>query len=455
VNEPEFEFDLDDIPDPNVPAPTPDEPTGDLIQSSHETELGSSLDSNLGFTFLDLDETDGTVEAPKPEEVDLTAPGTRFGDYEATGMLGEGAMSVVLRGRHVETGTEVAIKILQERMERNQTVRERFRREATAVADLRHENVIRAYLYGIAFNQPFMVLELLEGGSVGDLLSELKEAGERLTVDRAVHIAAHTLAGLEAAHAQGLLHRDIKPDNLLLDPVGRVKIADFGLVKLLGGDDAQQLTRVGARLGTPLYMSPEQAMGDPLNDRTDVYSAGLVLYELLTGEVPLRSRSALDMYEMRVSSPPPQASEVRDDVPPEVDQALALMLQPNPNKRASASEAFRALEACLPSPVERALVRVTDPEGQTFDFEMLVGDRVVLGRSSASSDVQIADRELSRRHCKLTLTPLGLQVEDLGSTNGTFLESHRLVELARAAPGERIFLGDSQIEFALSDVGFD
>jgi serine/threonine protein kinase len=424
--------------------------------------LEEELEAARG-TFLDLDAdanewTSAGVALPKKGDHELTLKGqltrvgTRYGPFEVTGTLGEGAMSVVLRGVHTRTGTPVAIKVLWvdmtpfKKLSDNQatlaeaTIRERFRREAIAVSQLRHPNVISVFSFGIHKNHPFMVLELLEGGSVKDLIQ--REGA--IPPHQAVDLGLGILAGLEAAHVQGFLHRDVKPDNLMLDATGRVKVVDFGLVRLVGGENP--LTRVGSSLGTPLYMAPEQGEGSDVDARADVYAVGATLYQLLTGTPPFRAKNVIELAAMK-AGPPPSLRERRPEIPEAIDHVVQRMLAPRPDDRyATAGEARQALAEALPR-IAQFEVTLGTPTG-TQKLVMPEGSIVLLGRSAKRVDVAIDDPSLSRCHCLLQATAHGLSVVDLNSSNGTFVGGRRIRHTQPLRNGEEVRVGDTALQLS-------
>jgi hypothetical protein len=229
--------------------------------------------------------------------------------------LGRGAMSAVWLAEDTELGRRVAVKTLGPTADR-----ERFTREARAVAALSHPNICALYDYGETGGRPYMVLEHLPDGSLEDRLA----AGRPLADADTQRIAAEIAAGLAHAHDRGLVHRDLKPANILFDGEGRAKIADFGIARM-GGTGT--LTEAGTVLGTASYISPEQASGEPAGPASDVYSFGVVLFRMLTGRLPFSGRNAMDVVRMHRDDPPPAVTDVRADAPPALaalaDHALA------------------------------------------------------------------------------------------------------------------------------------
>jgi serine/threonine-protein kinase len=359
-------------------------------------------------------------------------------------------MSIVLAARHKETRQPVAIKILwvdfssyknlasEHKTLAEATARERFRREAIAISRLRHPNIISVYSFGIQKNHPFMVLERLDQGTIRDLL----ERGE-LPIHQAVEMALGLLSGLECAHAQGFLHRDVKPENVMLDANGRVKIADFGLVRLLEGGDA--LTRMGSALGTPNYMAPEQAAGLDVDERADLYAAGATIFTLLCGSPPFAgAKNLLQLADMKAEDPP-SVRDQRADVPESVDAVVRRLLAPRAEDRySSASEASAALAAALPR-VRRFAVTLKTAE-QEHTADMVEGSILLLGRSAKRVDFSILDPNLSRCHCLIQATAHGLVIVDLNSSNGTYVGKRRITCTQPLRNGEVVEVGETSME---------
>jgi eukaryotic-like serine/threonine-protein kinase len=263
------------------------------------------------------------------------------GRYELEELVGAGGMSSVFKARDTLLERHVALKILHQHFTEDDQYVERFRREARAVASLSHPNIVTILDRGEDEGRQFIVFELVEGRTLAEVLHE----EGRLPVQRAVEIAIQIARGLGFAHEQGLVHRDVKPQNVILNGDGRAKVTDFGIARSL---DVQGVTHSGAVLGTSNYIAPEQASGQPVDRTTDVYSLGVVLFELLTGEVPFPGESFVAVAMQHVSEPPPSVLEVRPDVPVRVARAVDRALEKAPAERFPTMDAFAAeLQACL------------------------------------------------------------------------------------------------------------
>ena len=227
------------------------------------------------------------------------------GRYRVLAQIGRGGMGVVYRVEHVTLKKELALKLLLPELGRSEELARRFEREAEAAARLSHGNIIQVTDFGrTADGQLFLVMELLEGPSLAEVLT----GGTALPVDRALHIERQILRALEHAHQAGVVHRDLKPDNIVLvERDGEsdvVKLLDFGIAKLSGPDEtpgAEVLTQAGMIYGTPAYLSPEQALGEPIDKRADLYAAGIILYEMLAGRRPFVATSALELVSMHIT----------------------------------------------------------------------------------------------------------------------------------------------------------
>ncbi|MBD0348607.1 MAG: serine/threonine protein kinase [Thermoleophilia bacterium] len=263
------------------------------------------------------------------------------GRFELEQIVGSGGMATVYRAHDRLLERTVAIKILHEQFARDEDAVARFRREARAVAQLTHPSIVTVIDRGEEDGRPYIVFEYVEGETLKQLL--LREGA--LPVERALETALEIARALEAAHRRGLLHRDVKPQNVLLAEDGRAKVTDFGIARARGADG---LTITGTVLGTSDYIPPEQARGEPTGAPADVYSLGAVLYELLTGEVPYEGDNPVTVAMRHVRDPVPSVRNHRRDVPERVDGLVRRALAKDPADRfASMSEVIAELEACL------------------------------------------------------------------------------------------------------------
>ena len=268
--------------------------------------------------------------------------GTPIGEYVLEGLLGIGGFARVYRATHPVLNTRVAIKVLSRALSLDAEARGRFVQEARAASRIEHPNVVRVLGFGvIPDGRAYQIMELVEGMSLDD--APRPDPAEVLVLLREV------AAGLAAAHAAGIVHRDLKPANILLSRTG-AKLADFGIAKALEDDSAQHLTRTGATLGTPVYMSPEQALGRGIGIASDLYSFGVVAFELLTGQPPFEAASPLETMMMHVQTPAPVASAIAPGLGTRFDRALAAMLQKHPEDRPATIDACIAALDGPPAP---------------------------------------------------------------------------------------------------------
>jgi eukaryotic-like serine/threonine-protein kinase len=267
--------------------------------------------------------------------------------------LGSGGMAVVYQAFDRELERDVAFKVMAENRAADAEFRERFLREARVAARLSHPNIVNVYDCGEVDGRPFMVMELVEGVTLAD---EIVQRG-RLEVPEAVALARQVCAGLEHAHEHGLIHRDIKPRNLILRPDGLVKIADFGIARSV---DGTQLTAAGTVLGTAVYAAPEQASGERVTTAADIYSLGAVLYELISGRPPYRFETLPELVLKQRTGRVRSLRDLADDVPSRVDELVLRCLSPEPSARPPSAAAV-AEELGPGTDTERATV-VMRPE---------------------------------------------------------------------------------------------
>jgi eukaryotic-like serine/threonine-protein kinase len=262
------------------------------------------------------------------------------GRYELEELVGSGGMSNVFRAHDRLLERTVALKILHEQYTRDEDYVERFRREARAVAQLTHPNIVTVIDRGEQDGRQFIVFEYVDGQN----LKELSARGP-LDAREAIGLALQVAHALSFAHTRGLVHRDVKPQNVLLNDEGQAKVTDFGIARSL---DVHGVTQTGTVLGTSDYIAPEQARGQKVDPKTDIYSLGVVLYELLTGEVPFSGDNFVAVAMRHVSEPPPSVLEQRPDCPVRLDLAIQRAMAKDPADRfASMGEFCTELEACL------------------------------------------------------------------------------------------------------------
>ena len=278
--------------------------------------------------------------------------GTTLGNYQIIQEIGRGGMAVVYRAFQPSLRRYVAIKVLPEYLQVDPEFVARFQREARAAAQLSHPNVVTIYDVGEQAGVHYIAMEYLEGGSLLDRL-----ARGPLRSGEALQIVEQVGSALDFAHSHGLIHRDIKPANILFSADNRPKVTDFGIAR---AGDTSRLTRAGTMLGTPEYMSPEQAEGRPVDYRADLYALGVILYEMLTGRVPFHADTPHAIVYALIHQPPPPPRQLRPDLPPAVEAVLLKALAKRPNDRfqrgADMATALRGAAALPPVAAPRAAV---------------------------------------------------------------------------------------------------
>ena len=283
------------------------------------------------------------------------APQEISGRYRIERRLGAGGMSTVFLAQDTVLERPVAVKLLAEHLADDAAFVERFQREALSAARLQHPNIVQVFDYGLdtPSHRHFIVMEFVDGPSCADLLRDQK----RLEIAQAVWIARDACHGLDYAHRAGVVHRDVKPGNLLLSSEsGATKLADFGIAKAA---EQTRITQVGSVLGTAAYLSPEQAHGEEAGPRSDTYSLGVCVYQLLTGRLPHEYGSLTELALKQREEPIEPISDLRPEVPFELDLAVRVALERDPADRyASALELARALEAGLQGQATEATQRL-------------------------------------------------------------------------------------------------
>src|SRR4051812_34759505 len=262
--------------------------------------------------------------------------------YELEELVGTGGMSSVFRAHDRLLDRKVALKILHEQYTADEDYVERFRREARSVAALSHPNIVTVIDRGEHEERQFIVFEYVDGENLKRLIQRRGPA----PVSTALELAMQIARGLSFAHQQGLVHRDVKPQNVLLNGDGRAKVTDFGIAR--SRDVQQGMTQTGTVLGTSDYIAPEQAQGQRVDEHTDVYSLGVVMYELLTSEVPFPGENFVAVAMRHINEPPPPIRDKRPDVPPRVEAAIQKAMAKDPADRfPTMAEFCSELEACL------------------------------------------------------------------------------------------------------------
>ena len=256
--------------------------------------------------------------------------------YEITQLLGEGGMSYVYKAIDKQLQRTVAIKTLKPNYVEQEKFVERFKREAQTAANLNHPNIVQIFDGGIG-DEPFFVMEYIEGNTLTSIIANKRT----ISMNDILFIGAQVSSGLQAAHSKGLVHRDIKPGNIMITPEGKVKVTDFGIVSLQ--NEESDITKTGSILGTASYISPEQAQGKPVSKESDLYSLGTVLYELITGRPPFEGDTPIATATKHITDKPEKLSTYRANIPKGIENAVLKLLHKYPKDRFKNAEDLRAV----------------------------------------------------------------------------------------------------------------
>lgn len=269
--------------------------------------------------------------------------GTTLGPYQVIALLGKGGMGQVYRARDPRLGRDVAIKVLSATLSEAPGYLERFRREARAIAQLNHPNIVSIYDYGEQGNTTYLVMPLIQGGTLRDVLAQRG----MLPLGEAVPLLEQIGGALHYAHERGLVHRDVKPANILVGPDGRALLSDFGIVRVVQGEDTNStLTHTGAFVGSPEYAAPEMVLGQAIDRRVDVYALGMMLFQMLTGRTAFSAATPVQLLMMQAQAQPPSPRSLNPAIPPAVEAVILKALAKSPDQRyRSAAEFVAALRA--------------------------------------------------------------------------------------------------------------
>ena len=252
--------------------------------------------------------------------------GQIVGNYKIEAKLGEGGMGAVYKGVDTMLDREVAIKALRPELASQTSVVERFRSEAVTLAKLNHPNIAALYTMFRQGEELYMVLEFVRG----ETLDTIMQRRAALPAEEAIPVFCQVLDGIDHAHELGVVHRDIKPANIMLTENGKLKVLDFGIARLLG---SARMTRAGNIIGTLEYMAPEQVKGQETDGRSDIYALGMMLYEMLTGQLPFQTENEFELMMLQTETMPPSPREINPNIPVEVEEAIMRAIQKNPNDR--------------------------------------------------------------------------------------------------------------------------
>lgn len=331
----------------------------------------------------------------------------RIGAYRLIRKLGEGGMGFVFLAEHEFLKRLVALKLIRPELHLSLTAKQRFQREALAIARLQHDNIVTIYDAGEVQGTVFLAMELIEGQS----LDERMALPQPISQEDSVRIVRDIARGLAAAHAAGVLHRDVKPSNIRIDKAGRARLLDFGLAQAEG---TAQLTHSGAFQGTPAYASPEQidSQGQPIDGRSDLYSLGVVLYELLTRCSPYKASGTLELFHSILSVRPPSPQEFRKELDPALCDLTLQLLEKQRNLRpASANDVAATLDAWLSAPShESGTAKADSSTVQRFRWTAVAA----LGLGAALYGLWPQTRQEETRAPQRSRTVLGLESVDFG-----------------------------------------
>ncbi|GAB4526456.1 MAG: hypothetical protein Kow0063_00740 [Anaerolineae bacterium] len=282
--------------------------------------------------------------------------GMNIGKYRIVARLGRGGMAEVYKAYQPGLNRYVAIKVLHSHLAGDEDFIERFEREATAVAKLRHPHIVTVYDFDIEDGRYYMVMEFVEGPTLKAELKERSLKGQIFSLTETTHIFTSLASAIDYAHSRGMVHRDLKPANVMFTADGQVVLTDFGIARIVG---ATRLTVTGAIAGTPAYMSPEQGQGERGDERSDIYSLGVVLYEMVTGRVPFDADTPFAIILKHINDPLPLPSEVNPDIPEGVERVILKAMSKNPDDRyQTAGEMARALRQAVGVRAEETIAAV-------------------------------------------------------------------------------------------------
>src|SRR5579859_1720126 len=274
--------------------------------------------------------------------------GKMLGNYRILAPLGQGGMARVYKARQENLDREVAVKVLPPWFAADRNFVERFNLEARLVARLSHPNIVTVHDAAEFKGNLYIVMQLVDGGTLKHRLDQLQTINQTMDVLEANHIFSQLASALSYAHDNGIIHRDVKPVNVLMDRAGRPILSDFGIAKVLAG--TKELTRQGAGVGTPEYMSPEQCQGGPVDARADIYALGVMLFEALTGRLPFLGDNYPALAHSHIYENPPHPSAINANIDPAIAQVILTAIMKNPQQRYQrASDMAEALERAVNS----------------------------------------------------------------------------------------------------------
>ena len=313
--------------------------------------------------------------------------GKQLGPYELIEPIGRGGMATVYRARQPSMEREVAIKIIADHLAADDEFMRRFQREAQIIAQLNHPHIVPVYDFGRDNGSAYLVMRLIEGGN---LATELRREGS-LPVARVLRLTRQIASALAYAHQRGIVHRDLKPTNILLDADGDAYLTDFGIAKMLAGQPTTGLTAEGSVMGTPTYMAPEQWRAEPVDGRTDIYALGVLIYQMLLGQVPFAAETPHGLMYQHLDVRPPAPHTIKPSLPASIEPVIDRALAKNREDRyPSALDLANDLERVLQTQAPGRL-----PEQTLFDEQQAVDSGVPL-RPERDPNAEALDDEIER-----------------------------------------------------------
>lgn len=362
----------------------PPDPQDPRKPAAQQASLAATLVSPADATIVSAD--------AKPAAAAASKSGTsvpRVGRYEVIGKLGEGAMAEVYRANDPDIQRQIVLKFLRGELCVETEYRGRFLREARAAGMLAHPNIVTVFDVGEINGRPYIAMELLEGGALDSIL----ERGKGLPVMQVLQIGIQLANALDYAHSKGIYHRDVKPSNILQVGDGRtVKIADFGIAHMASMAEAEK-TRAGTIIGTPHYMAPEQALGGKVDGRADLFSAGVVMYELLTGHRPFEADSMVTLVMRIAKEEPKPMTQLRKDIPASVRRIVECCLQKAPENRYATGRELADALAKVWRELEAETGRKGVPRGMPLKVKLALGMAALVAVTMAATSALVTYRQ--------------------------------------------------------------